>query len=64
MSYFVSIFFGTFLLEDVALTSALLLVAQQKMTLASAMSACFLGISIGDMLLYGLGFTIGSWRLA
>jgi len=56
MDYFISIFLGTFVLEDVALASSLVLVAQSKMTFAEAFMACFLGISVGDIGLYFLGF--------
>lgn len=56
MDYFISIFLGTFVLEDVALASSLVLVAQSKMTFVEAFMACFLGISVGDIGLYFLGF--------
>lgn len=55
MEYFLSIFFATFILEDVALISALALIADGKMTFNLALAACFLGISIGDIGLYFIG---------
>lgn len=59
MEYFFSVFFGTFLLEDVALAFALGLVADGKMMVGSAFLACFLGISIGDLGLYFIGYFAG-----
>lgn len=59
MEYFFSVFFGTFLLEDVALAFALGLVADGKMMIGSAFLACFLGISVGDLGLYFIGFFAG-----
>lgn len=59
MNYFLSIFFGTFLLEDLALASALTLMAQNKITLLSAFLACFLGIGLGDLLIYAAGWLLG-----
>lgn len=55
MIYFFSIFFGTFLLEDVALVTAFKFVADGKLSLGLAFTACFLGITIGDILLYLVG---------
>ena len=55
MGYFVSVYFGTFVLEDVALASALALISEGKLSFVSAFIACFLGISAGDLLLYLLG---------
>jgi len=63
MEYFFSIFIGTFFLEDVALALALGLVADGKMMLFPAFLACFLGISIGDLALYCLGFFAGKLGL-
>lgn len=63
MEYFFSVFFGTFFLEDVALALALGLVADGKMMIGSAFLACFLGISIGDLGLYFLGFFAGKFGL-
>ncbi len=56
MGYFISIFLGTFVLEDLALASSLALVAQNKLSLELAFLACFLGISLGDVGLYLIGF--------
>lgn len=55
MAYFLSIFFGTFVLEDLALVSGLGLALEQKLSWELAFLACFLGISIGDLALYELG---------
>lgn len=55
MEYFFSIFFGTFLLEDVALVTAVNFVGEGRLSLTEAFLACFLGISIGDIFLYLLG---------
>lgn len=63
MGYFFSIFFGTFLLEDLALASALGLVAENKMGLMNAFFACFLGICGGDLLLYAVGWMGGRYGL-
>ena len=52
---FFSILFSTFILEDVALVASLALVAQGKMSLPAAFLACFFGIGLGDILVYGFG---------
>ena len=56
MNLFFSLFLGTFVLEDVALASACVLVGEGKISFAAAFAACFLGISIGDLGLYVIGF--------
>lgn len=56
MEYVLSIFIGTFVLEDLALASSIALMAENKMSLTAAFLACFLGISLGDVALYILGF--------
>ena len=53
---FAGLFFGTYLLEDAALASALALVSRGSLPTLWAFLACFLGISSGDLLLYGLGW--------
>ncbi len=63
MTYFISLFFGTFVLEDLALASALALVAENKISFTLAFWACFLGISIGDLALYGLGLATKQFNL-
>ena len=55
MEYFLSIFFGTFVLEDVALASTLALVTDGKMDAIPAFIACFAGITLGDLGLYFIG---------
>jgi membrane protein DedA with SNARE-associated domain len=60
MGYFFSIFFGTFVLEDVAVALALGLVANGQLGLWAAFLACFFGIAIGDLALYVLGY--GLWK--
>lgn len=62
MTYFISIFFGTFVLEDVALVSSIALMSQGKMSWGNAFMACFLGISIGDLGLYLLGFAANKFE--
>lgn len=53
---FISVFLGTFVLEDAALVSALALVSQHQLTWMQAFWACFLGISLGDLLVYLVGY--------
>lgn len=43
----VSLFFSTFVLEDVALASALALISQEKITFAKAFLICSFGIGVG-----------------
>jgi membrane protein DedA with SNARE-associated domain len=61
--YFFSILFGTLVLEDAALAAALVLISQHKMSLPLAFGACFLGIGLGDIGLYVLGFAAARWNL-
>lgn len=56
LEYFFSILFGTFLLEDVTLAAALALVANDKVSFEIAFLACFIGICLGDIGLYYIGF--------
>ncbi len=56
MTYFISIFLGTFVLEDLALISSLALMAENKISFEAAFMACFLGISLGDVGLYLIGY--------
>ncbi len=63
MEYLFSIFFGTFVLEDVALALALGLVADGKVMVVPAFVACFLGISLGDLALYLIGLFAGKLGL-
>jgi membrane protein DedA with SNARE-associated domain len=55
MGIFWGIILTTFVVEDWAIAGSLALVAQNKITLPLAYLACFIGISVGDILLYGLG---------
>lgn len=55
MWLFWSVFFSTFVLEDAALISALSLSSVGMMSVQRAFLACFLGIAIGDLLVYALG---------
>tara|TARA_B110001454_G_scaffold28073_1_gene27419 strand:- start:5484 stop:7058 length:1575 start_codon:yes stop_codon:yes gene_type:complete len=55
MEYLLSLFIGTFILEDVALVSCIALISEGKISTTSGFLACFLGISIGDIGLYFLG---------
>ena len=59
---FLSIFAGTFILEDGALAAGIALVADGKIDFFSAFLACFIGISIGDILLYILGYLMMKFR--
>lgn len=61
MIYFWSIVFTTFLVEDWAIAGSLVLVAQGEMSLALAFLACFVGISVGDVLLFYLGRLAGRY---
>ncbi|APJ02590.1 VTT domain-containing protein [Silvanigrella aquatica] len=63
MLYFYSIFIGTFILEDIAIASSIILINQGKISFAEAFLACFLGISIGDLGLYFIGFIILKFNL-
>ena len=56
ISYFLYLFFGTFVLEDLALASALTLVAEGKISQSRAFWACFGGIAVGDVGIYLIGF--------
>lgn len=58
IGYFVATFLGTLVFEDVALAGALILVAQQKLSLEAAFLSSFLGIAIGTMALYGIGIAL------
>ncbi len=54
-AHWFSLFFSTFLLEDVALAAAIILVNQNSISLLSGFSSIFLGICIGDILLFWFG---------
>ncbi|MGQ0543385.1 MAG: VTT domain-containing protein [Blastocatellia bacterium] len=56
---FLVLFFGTFISEDVACLAAGALAAQGRISFAFALAACFTGIVVGDMLLYGAGRLFG-----
>lgn len=53
------LFLGTFVSEDAACLAAGTLVTQGRLSFAFALAACFLGIFIGDMLLYFTGRIFG-----
>jgi membrane protein DedA with SNARE-associated domain len=55
-SYFLSLFVGTFILEDVALASSIALIAKGKIDFITGFLACFIGISLGDLGLYFIGY--------
>lgn len=63
MDYFISIFLGTFVLEDLALASSLALMAENKINFQTAFLACFLGISIGDLGLYFIGLLASQFKI-
>jgi membrane protein DedA with SNARE-associated domain len=50
-----SVVLATFALEDAALALALLYVTQEQLSLLSAWTAAFVGISVGDLVLYSIG---------
>jgi pimeloyl-ACP methyl ester carboxylesterase/membrane protein DedA with SNARE-associated domain len=50
---------ATFVSEDLTCIGAGLLVAQGRMTLLTAILACFVGIFVGDLLLYAAGRYLG-----
>jgi membrane protein DedA with SNARE-associated domain len=52
---FWGILFTTFVVEDWAIAGSLALVSQGKLSWFLAYMACFIGISVGDVLLYFLG---------
>jgi membrane protein DedA with SNARE-associated domain len=52
---FWGILFTTFIVEDWAIAGSLALVSQGKLSWFWAYMACFIGISVGDILLYFLG---------
>lgn len=56
---FAVLFFGTFVSEDAACILAGTLVASGAMSFPLALSACFLGIFVGDVALYWLGRGFG-----
>jgi membrane protein DedA with SNARE-associated domain len=58
-----ALFFGTFVSEDLACLSAGSLAASGRVDLAPAVAACFLGIFVGDMLLYAAGRSFGTRAL-
>lgn len=55
---------ATFVSEDLACIAAGLLVANDRLDMVSASFACFIGIFVGDMLLYLAGRTFGRPALA
>jgi membrane protein DedA with SNARE-associated domain len=63
MGYFFSIFIGTFILEDLALATGIALMSENKIGFQTAFLACFLGISVGDLGLYFIGYFASRWNL-
>jgi membrane protein DedA with SNARE-associated domain len=55
MSLIISLFLSTFILEDVALGSALVFISQGQIDFLIAFFVCSLGIGLGDLGLYLLG---------
>jgi len=60
----ISLALATFLSEDLACITAGVLVAEGHMSLPLAVLACFLGIFVGDMLLFLIGRWIGRPAMA
>jgi membrane protein DedA with SNARE-associated domain len=56
---FAFFFFATFVSEDAASILAGTAVASGRMDFASALAACFAGILVGDLLLFGIGRIAG-----
>lgn len=63
MTYFFLIFFGTFIFEDVSLATSIALIAQNKISFSAAFLACFLGIGLGDLGIYLIGYGISYFKL-
>jgi membrane protein DedA with SNARE-associated domain len=59
-----ALFIATFVSEDLACLTAGSLAAAGRIDLASAMGACFAGIFVGDLLLYGAGRVFGARALS
>ena len=63
---FITLFFGTFLAEDLTCVAAGLAVARGALTLPAAIAACAAGIWVGDLGLWLVGRVCGarvlSWR--
>src|SRR6478735_7696288 len=56
---FVTFFFATFISEDAACIGAGALAASGEISIGLAISACFLGILVGDLGLYAIGRIFG-----
>lgn len=59
VALFFVFFFGTFVSEDAACLLAGTAAASGRMSFALALTACFLGIFVGDVILYAAGRTFG-----
>ncbi len=59
---FLAIILATFILEDAAIVGAGVLAAEGVIHPVSALSALFIGIALGDLGLYGLGYAAAHWR--
>ncbi len=60
LTIFFIFFFATFISEDAACITAGAFAAQGKISFAMAISACFAGIFVGDILLYWIGRIFGN----
>ena len=60
LTLFFIFFFATFISEDAACITAGAFAAQGKISFALALSACFAGIFVGDILLYWIGRVFGN----
>jgi membrane protein DedA with SNARE-associated domain len=58
-SLFLAFFFGTFVSEDAACLLAGTMAANGRISFALALTACFLGIFAGDVILYATGRAVG-----
>ena len=60
MGILLALFFGTFVSEDLACISAGSLIAAGTVNPIAAVIACFAGIVVGDVLLFGAGWVFGT----
>lgn len=58
MGYFFSLLISSMFLEEITLLSSLALIAEDKISFKAAFLACFLGINIGNIITYFIGFYV------
>lgn len=64
MHYFISILFGAFFLENLAIAYSAILILRHKISMTEAFWACFLGLTLSDLALYSFGQIIARYKLA